>query len=65
MLRKITLENGSECYRSVTNYHPDGTEFRPEEFSVPSGTPEGERVYNALKRVLDSAEEDKDTPQTV
>lgn len=55
-LRTITLADGTVCSREIINAHPDGAEFLPEEFSVPDGTPEGERIYKALGRLINSDE---------
>ena len=52
--RTITLDDGKVCSRNTVNTHPDGTEFLPEEFTVPSDTAEGEHIYNALERLLDA-----------
>lgn len=54
-LRTITLDDGTVCTRMIRNFHPDGTEFLPEEFTIPSDTPEGKRIYEALGRLLDAA----------
>lgn len=54
-MREITLEDGTVCRRMITNVHPDGTEFLPEEFTIPSDTPEGKRIYSALGRLLEAA----------
>ncbi len=35
LLRTITLKDGTVCARMITNIHPDGTEFLPEEFEIP------------------------------
>ena len=53
-LRTITLDDGTVCTRTGTNLHPDNTEFLPEEFTIPSGTPDGVRIYNALERLRNS-----------
>lgn len=56
--RTITLDDGKVCSRNIVNTHPDGTEFLPEEFAVPSDTAEGERIYKALERLLDARKND-------
>lgn len=53
-LRTITLPDGTVCTRMIRNYHPDGTEFLPEEFTVPTDTPEGKRVYAAMARLIEA-----------
>lgn len=53
-LRTITLSDGTVCTRMIRNFHPDGTEFLPEEFTIPSDTPEGKRIYEARSRLLNS-----------
>lgn len=54
-LRTITLADGTVCTRMIRNYHPDGTEFLPEEFTIPDDTPQGKRIYAQLRRMLDEA----------
>lgn len=54
-LRTITLPDGTVCTRMIQNFHPDGTEFLPEEFTIPSDTPQGKRIYAALGRLLQEA----------
>ncbi len=34
-LRTITRPDGTTVTRRITNLHPDGTEFLPEEFTLP------------------------------
>lgn len=51
-LRTITSEDGTECTRIIRSFHPDGTEFLPEEFAIPTDTPEGKRAYEALARLI-------------
>ena len=34
-LRTITLKDGTVCTRMIRNFHPDGTEFLPEETVLP------------------------------
>ena len=53
-LRTITLDDGKMCSRKITDTHPDGREFLTEEFTMPSDTAAGERVYKALERLLDT-----------
>ncbi len=53
-LRTITLSDGTVCTREIRNFHPDGTEFLPEEFTIPSDTPEGKRIYEARARLLNN-----------
>lgn len=54
-LRTITLSDGTVCTRMIRNFHPDGTEFLPEEFTIPDDTPEGKRIYEAYGRMLNNA----------
>ena len=53
-LRSITLDDGKVCSRNIINTHPDGTEFLPEELVLTADTAEGERIYKALERLLDT-----------
>ena len=53
-LRTMTLDNGKVCSRNIANTHPDGTEFLPEEFTLTADAAEGERIYKALERLLDT-----------
>ena len=53
-LRTITLDNGKVCSRNIINTHPDGMEFLPEELALTADTAEGERIYKALERLLDT-----------
>lgn len=34
-LRTVTLKDGTKCTRMIRNFHPDGTEFLPEETVLP------------------------------
>lgn len=43
-LRTITMPDGREVSMMIRNYHPDGTEFLPEEFTITGDTPEGRRA---------------------
>ena len=56
-MRTITLDGGAVCTRDITNFHPDKTEFLPEEFSVSCGTVEGERVNSALARLAEQEDD--------
>lgn len=53
-LRTISLDDETSCTRMITNLHPDGTEFLPENFTIPSETAEGGRIYKALERMINS-----------
>lgn len=57
-LRTITLDDGKARSRNVINTHPNGTEFLPEDFAVPSDTADGERIYKALERLFDTGKND-------
>ena len=55
-LRTITSDDGTERTRNITNTHPDGEEFLPEEFAL-SGDADGiKRIYRALERLIYPAE---------
>lgn len=48
-MREIVLDDGTVCRRMITNVHPDGTEFLPEEFTI-TGRNEQERLILSLAR---------------
>ncbi len=50
-MREITLDDGTVCRRMITNVHPDGTEFLPEEFTI-TGRNEQERRILSLARSI-------------
>ena len=50
-MREITLDDGTVCRRMITNVHPDGTEFLPEEFTI-TGRNEQERRILSLARCI-------------
>ncbi len=51
-LRTVTLKDGTVCTRMITNIHPDGTEFLPEEFELPYNETT-EIAYGILAHCLD------------
>ena len=50
-MKEITLDDGTVCRRMITNVHPDGTEFLPEEFTI-TGRNEQERRILSLARSI-------------
>lgn len=58
-----TLKDGSTRIRCVTNTHPDDSEFLPEELTISHDTAEGERIFKALTRLINSTREDCDNSQ--
>ncbi len=50
-MREITLDDGTVCRRMITNVHPDGTEFLPEEFTI-TGRNEQERRILSLAHCI-------------
>jgi hypothetical protein len=56
-LRTITMPDGTTRTRMITNRHPDGTEFLPEEFEI-TGKNEAElRIIDAMITVCRVANE--------
>ena len=52
-LRKIILSGGGKVSRNITDVHPNGGEFLPEEFTVPFNNSErSARVYELLAEVV-------------
>lgn len=39
----------------ITNFHPDGTEFLPEKFTIPADTGQGSRIYKLIAEIIDAA----------
>lgn len=68
-LRTITLKDGRTVTRMIRNFHPDGTEFLPEETVLPR-IPETENAFRIIEHCLEilaqqdaekAAAEEKDT----
>lgn len=53
-MREITLADGTVCRRMVTNVHPDGTEFLPEEFTITGDTEQGRRILELAAGIIQS-----------
>lgn len=53
-MREITLSDGTVCRRMVTNVHPDGTEFLPEEFTITGETEQGRRILELAAGIIQS-----------
>ena len=53
-MREITLADGTVCRRMVTNVHPDGTEFLPEEFTITGETEQGRRILELAAGIIQS-----------
>lgn len=43
----------------ITNFHPDGTEFLPEKFTIPADTEQGSRIYDLIAEIIKSISENK------
>lgn len=53
-MREITLDDGTVCRRMITNVHPDGTEFLPEEFTITGDTEQGRRILELAAGIIQS-----------
>ena len=53
-MREIKLADGTVCRRMVTNVHPDGTEFLPEEFTITGETEQGRRILELAAGIIQS-----------
>lgn len=51
-MREITLADGTVCRRMITNVHPDGTEFLPEEFTITGDTEQGRRILELAAGII-------------
>lgn len=51
--REITLDDGTVCRRMITNYHPDGTEFLPEEFTITGRNEQELQVLRNARRLVE------------
>lgn len=59
-LRKIVLSDGREVSRNITNVHPNGREFLPEEFSIPADKTERvSRIYSMLAQVIENTRKEE------
>jgi len=52
-MREITLDDGTVCRRMITNVHPDGTEFLPEEFAITGRSEQERRILNLARRIIE------------
>lgn len=53
-MREITLDDGTVCRRMITNVHPDGTEFLPEEFTITGRNEQERRVLNLARSIIEN-----------
>ena len=53
-MREIKLDDGTVCRRMITNVHPDGTEFLPEEFTITGETEQGRRILSLARGIIES-----------
>lgn len=56
-MREITLDDGTVCRRMITNVHPDGTEFLPEEFTITGRNEQERRILNLARGIIESGVE--------
>lgn len=53
-MREITLADGTVCRRMISNVHPDGTEFLPEEFTITGDTEQRRRILELAAGIIQS-----------
>ncbi|MCX4354716.1 MAG: hypothetical protein OSJ43_00670 [Oscillospiraceae bacterium] len=53
-MREITLDDGTVCRRMITNVHPDGTEFLPEEFTITGRNEQERRILSLACSIIKS-----------
>lgn len=53
-MREIILDDGTVCRRMITNVHPDGTEFLPEEFTITGRNEQERRVLNLARSIIEN-----------
>lgn len=53
-MREITLDDGTVCRRMITNVHPDGTEFLPEEFTITGRNEQELRILSLARNIIES-----------
>ena len=59
-LRKIVLSDGKTVSRNITNVHPDGEEFLPENFFIPAdNTGRCSRIYGMLAQVIENTHKEE------
>lgn len=51
-MREITLDDGTVCRRMITNVHPDGTEFLPEEFTITGRNEQERRILSLAHSII-------------
>ncbi|MBD5384426.1 MAG: hypothetical protein HDR72_05450 [Ruminococcaceae bacterium] len=56
-MREITLDDGTVCRRMITNVHPDGTEFLPENFTITGRNEQERRILNLARGIIESGVE--------
>lgn len=52
-IREITLDDGTVCRRKITNVHPDGTEFLPEEFVITGRSEQERRILDLAREIIE------------
>lgn len=53
-MREITLDDGTVRRRMITNVHPDGTEFLPEEFTITGRNEQECRILDLARGIIKS-----------
>lgn len=53
-MREIILDDGTVCRRMITNVHPDGTEFLPEEFTITGRNEQERRILGLARGIIES-----------
>ncbi len=56
-MREITLDDGTVCRRMITNVHPDGTEFLPEEFTITGRNEQERRILSLARSIIKNGSE--------
>lgn len=52
-MREIILDDGTVCRRMITNVHPDGTEFLPEEFTITGRNEQERRILGLARGIIE------------
>ncbi len=53
-MREIRLDDGTVCRRMITNVHPDGTEFLPEEFTITGRNEQERRILGLARSIIEN-----------
>lgn len=53
-MREIRLDDGTICRRMITNVHPDGTEFLPEEFTITGRNEQERRILSLARSIIEN-----------